>query len=87
VALVFVCVNWAGLCQAETAAPGEAYAELEKALPKLLAAADDPHFKVCHQGTDARNHCQLTACENAPWSFSWANWLLAFSCMPCRLIQ
>eukprot|EP00775_Hariotina_reticulata_P009312 gene9312-9477_t len=47
--------------QAEAAAPGEAYSELEKVLPKLLAAADDPHFKVSLAALAALQVCLNTA--------------------------
>lgn len=32
--------------QAEAGVSAEAFLDLEKALPKLLTASDDPHFKV-----------------------------------------
>jgi hypothetical protein len=34
--------------QADAGASAESYLEVEKVLPRLLAAVDDPHFKVSH---------------------------------------
>eukprot|EP00878_Enallax_costatus_P013398 GHUV01014010.1.p1 GENE.GHUV01014010.1~~GHUV01014010.1.p1 ORF type:complete len:768 (+),score=287.98 GHUV01014010.1:178-2304(+) len=47
--------------QAEAGAGAEAFLDLEKALPKLLAASDDPHFKVSLAALAAIQVCINTA--------------------------
>lgn len=40
------CATYGTSLQADAEAGPEAFLDLEKALPKVLAASDDPHFKV-----------------------------------------
>lgn len=47
--------------QAEAGASSDAYLDLEKALPKLLAAVDDAHFKVSLAALAALTVCLNTA--------------------------